>query len=435
MKITSLELANVKRIKAFRLVPTENGLTIIGGKNGQGKTSVLDAIAYGFGGAKYRPSNFKREGAVGDSIIHIETDNGFIIERKGKNADLKVTDKDGRKGGQAILDQLLSELSINLPKFHNSNSRDKAKLLLQTLGLEDKLAALDREEKAKFDTRTVIGREADQKEKAAKDMPYHEDLPAEPVSVKELIDKQQAILARNGVKEQAKRQLTKNKELVESYRNQLERIEEQKKTLLASIETVEKSIKDAEGADLTSESTAELEKQIGDFEETNRKIHENAERSRRENEAATLRDQYDALTGEIEDIRARRNSLLENAEFPLEGLSVGKDEKGETVLLLNGKAWDCMSGSQQLIVDCAIASKLNPECRFVLLDKLEQLDIDTLAEFGKWLEENDLQCIATRVSTNSDGECSIIIEDGEGEIPEGTVVVPKKSKDPMPDYD
>lgn len=427
MKITSLELANIKRIKAFRLVPTEKGLTIIGGKNGQGKTSVLDAIAYAFGGAKYRPSNLKREGSVGEALIHVETDNGLIIERKGKNADLHVTDKSGIKRGQAILDELLSDIAINLPKFHNSNAKEKATLLLRTLGIEDKLAALDREEKSKFDTRTSIGREADQKEKAAKDMPYHEDLPEEPVSIAELLAQQKEILAANGVKEEARRQLDKNKNLAESYRRQKESLAEQMKSLEEAIATVEKSIKEAEGIDFTTEDTTELEKRIADFEETNQKIRENKERARRENEADTLRDQYDTLTREIEDIRARRISLLDNAEFPLEGLSVGKNDKGETVLLLDGKAWDCMSGSQQLIVDCAIASKLNPECRFVLLDKLEQLDLDTLRDFGEWLENHDLQCIATRVSTNSDGECSIIIEDGEGEVPEGTVVVPKKS--------
>ena len=58
----------------------------------------------------------------------------------------------------------------------------------------------------------------------------------------------------------------------------------------------------------------------------------------------------------------------------------------------------------------AIVRKLNPRCGFVLLDKLEQMDIGTLNEFGAWLEQEGLQAIATRVSTG--GECSIIIEDG-----------------------
>ena len=86
MKINALELENVKRIKAVRLEPSPNGLTIIGGKNGQGKTSVLDAIAWGLGGDRYKPSVPAREGALVPPAIHIELDNGIIVERKGKNS-------------------------------------------------------------------------------------------------------------------------------------------------------------------------------------------------------------------------------------------------------------------------------------------------------------------------------------------------------------
>ncbi len=431
MKITTLEMANVKRIKALRLVPTDKGLTIIGGRNGQGKTSVLDAIAYGIGGGKYRPSNLRREGAVGDTFIHIETDNGFIIDRKEGERSLKVRDADGKASGQKILDKFISELSIDLPKFHNASSKEKAVMLLRVLGIDDVIAKFEKDEKAKFDTRTVIGRQADQKEKAAKDMPWYEDVPEEPVSVKELIERQQAILARNGVKDAAKKQLDKNLELVESYKTQLNGLRLQIKTLEESIVTVQRSIDEAKDSDFTMESTESIEKEIADFEETNRKVNANNERTRRLQEADTLRDQYEALTKEIEDIRSEKMKVLEGAEFPLAGLSV---QGGE--LVLDGKNWDCMSGAQQLIVDCAIASRINPECKFILLDKLEQLDLDTLKEFGEWLEKHDLQCIATRVSSNSDGECSIVIEDGEAEVPEGTVVVPKKSEPaPLPDYD
>lgn len=56
VKITSLELENVKRIRACAITPTQNGLTVIGGRNNQGKTSVLDAIAWALGGDRHRPS-------------------------------------------------------------------------------------------------------------------------------------------------------------------------------------------------------------------------------------------------------------------------------------------------------------------------------------------------------------------------------------------
>ena len=91
--------------------------------------------------------------------------------------------------------------------------------------------------------------------------------------------------------------------------------------------------------------------------------------------------------------------------LPLPGLSV---EEGE--LVYKGQKWDNMSGSERLMVSTAIVRKLNPRCGFVLLDKLEQMDLNTLQEFGRWLEGEGLQAIATRVSTGD--ECSIVIEDG-----------------------
>ena len=53
--------------------------------------------------------------------------------------------------------------------------------------------------------------------------------------------------------------------------------------------------------------------------------------------------------------------------------------------MYKGQKWDNMSGSERLMVSTAIVRKLNPECGFVLLDKLEQMDLQTLQEFGSWL--------------------------------------------------
>lgn len=121
-------------------------------------------------------------------------------------------------------------------------------------------------------------------------------------------------------------------------------------------------------------------------------------------------------------MRKEKSSLLDNADLPLPGLSV---EDGE--LLYLGQRWDNMSGSQQLIVSVSIVRKLKPDCGFVLMDKLEQMDQSTLKEFGAWLEQEGLQVIATRVSIGE--ECSIIIEDGyalgqEEQIEENNTTAP-----------
>ena len=129
------------------------------------------------------------------------------------------------------------------------------------------------------------------------------------------------------------------------------------------------------------------------------------DREKAEIEAEELGQQYDELTASINGVREQRLKLLEEADLPLPELSV---ESGE--LVYKGNKWDNMSGSEQLKVATAIVRKLNPNCGFVLMDKLEQMDQDTLNEFGKWLEQEQLQVIATRVSNGK--ECSVIIEDG-----------------------
>lgn len=400
VKINNLEIENVKRVRAVKLQPSENGLTIIGGDNGQGKTSVLDAIAWALGGDKFKPSAPVRDGSVVPPFLHVELSNGLIVERKGNNSSLKVIDKDGNKGGQQLLNEFVEALALNLPKFMQATPKEKADTLLKIIGVGDRLYTLEAEEQRLYNTRTGIGQIADQKAKYAKEMPVYTGVPKEPVSVAELIRQQQDILARNGEnqrkREQAdryERELAFARAAFDDAKARLEQAETDAATARKSAEN------------LIDESTAELEANIADIEQINVKVRANLDRERAEIEADGYKKQYDDLTEQIETIRQERRDLLNGAELPLEGLSV---EHGE--LTYNGFKWDNMSGSEQLKVAAAIVRKLNPNCGFVLVDKLEQMDVKTLSEFGAWLEQEGLQVIATRVSTG--GECSIIIEDG-----------------------
>ena len=400
MKINKLEIENVKRVKAVKIEPTANGLTIIGGKNNQGKTSVLDAIAWALGGDRYRPSQAEREGSVIPPNLHIVMNNGLIVERRGKNSDLKVTDPNGKKAGQQLLNEFVEQLALDLPKFMEATSREKAQTLLQIIGVGPRLADLERQEKELYNERTYIGRTADQKEKYAKEQPYYPDVPSVPVSASELIRQQQEILAQNG-ENQRKRE--RRHQLEQEYQSVTEQIQ----TLLAKQGQLEADLKIARETSegLMDRSTAELEENISNIEEINRKVRANLDKDKAEEDAKGYREQYKRLTAQIEEIRSQKADLLKEADLPLPGLGV---EDGE--LVYHGQKWDNMSGSEQLKVSTAIVRRLNPECGFVLLDKLEQMDLDTLHEFGQWLEQEGLQAIATRVSTG--GECSLIIEDG-----------------------
>lgn len=198
IKINKLEIENVKRIKAVKIEPSRDGLTIVGGNNNQGKTSVLDSIAWALGGEKYRPSQAVREGSVIPPNLKVVMSNGLVVERKGKNSSLKVTDPDGNKSGQQLLNEFVEQLAIDLPKFMESSGKEKAQTLLKIIGVGDRLAELEKEEKELFSRRRTIGQIADQKKKFADEQTYYPDAPDDLVSPSELIRKQQEILARNG---------------------------------------------------------------------------------------------------------------------------------------------------------------------------------------------------------------------------------------------
>lgn len=425
VKITALEAENVKRIKAVALTPSPTGLTIVGGNNNQGKTSVLDALAWALGGDRFRPDAAQRDGAMAPAHLKVQLSNGVVVERKGKNASLTVTDPTGRRSGQQLLNAFVEPLALDLPRFMEATDKEKADILLRIIGIGAELHTRDMEIKALYDKRTFTGQLAQQKKNFAEGLISYPEAPDEPVSASDLIRQQQDILARNGENQRKRSQLAQLTDLLERQKKVVADLEFQLSTEKQRLTTMQADVKIAQtaAADLQDESTAELEASIRDIEDTNRKVRANLEKARAEDEAAQYSGEYDRLTEAIQQKRADRMALLNGADLPLPGLSV---EDG--ALTYKGKHWRDMSGSDQLQVAAAIVRRLNPDCGFVLLDKLEQMDMTTLQEFSAWLEAEGLQAIATRVSTGS--ECQIIIEDGMVKDPE--TATPPVTEKPQP---
>lgn len=401
VKITSFEAENVKRVKAVTIIPAADGLTVIGGRNAQGKTSVLDAIAWALGGDKFRPGHPQRDGSVLPPRLRVLLSNGLVVERRGKNSELYVTDPSGRKAGQTLLNSFVEQLALDLPKFMAAGGREKAQTLLRIIGLGEQVEELERRGKTLYNERLALGRIADQKAKFAKEMTFFPGMPEEPLSAAELIAQQQDILARNGENQRKRQRRDELKRTLDTAEAQLAELTRRCEQLREDYR-----IASTDAADLLDQSTAELEENIRTIEQTNAKVRANLDKARAEADAQKLADEYAALTAQIEDVQREKLALLNGADMPLPGLSVTDGE-----LTYNGQPWDCMSSSEQLIAATSIVRRLNPECGFVLLDRLEAMDTDTLAAFGRWLEGEGLQAIATRVSTG--GECQIIIEDGE----------------------
>ena len=403
--ITALEAENVKRIKAVQITPSPTGLTLVGGNNNQGKTSVLDALAWALGGDKFRQA--PREGAVAPPHLKVTLSNGIVVERKGKNSTLTVTDPTGRRAGQQLLNEFVEVLALDLPRFLEASDREKADTLLKIIGVGEELTQLDRRIKALYDKRTTVGQIANQKKAFADEMQEYPEAPAEPVSALELIQRQQDILARNGENQRKRQHLSALEERERQLSRQVQDLTRELEYAEHQLSKVQQEVQDARktAAELQDESTEELQAAILAVDETNRKVRANLDKARAEEDAAEFAAQYSALTEQLTEARRKRTALLEGADLPLPDLGV---EDGH--LTYHGHPWDAMSGSDQLRVATAIVRRLNPNCGFVLLDKLEQMDLQTLTDFGAWLQSEGLQAIATRVSTG--GECQIIIEDG-----------------------
>jgi hypothetical protein len=335
-----------------------------------------------------------------------------------------VTDPTGRRGGQQILNGFVEQLALDLPKFLQAGDKEKADTLLKIIGVGEQLAQADRTIRTLYDKRTAIGQIADQKKKFAEEMPSYPDAPDEPVSPTELILRQQEILARNGENQRKRFQSAQLEQRHRVLEERLARLEEELQSVRAEYLQVgeELVVSRKTVGELQDESTAALEESLRNIEEINRKVRANLDKEHAEEDALEYAAEYADLTVQITQARQARLALLQGAQLPLPGLDV-QDNR----LTYNGKYWSDMSGSDQLRVATAIVRQLNPQCGFVLLDKLEQMDTRTLQEFAAWLEQEGLQAIATRVSVGD--ECQIIIEDGRvagAEVPEGMPVPQKK---------
>ena len=420
LKITALEVENVKRVKHVQLSINENGLTTFGGRNAQGKTSLLDAIKWTLGGDRYKPSNPNHDGE--QAATKITLNNGMTVEVFGKNGSIKVVDSTGKRSGITIVQDLISTFALDLPKFMSATSNDKAKMLLdQFPGLGKKLADLNAEEKKLYDERLLLGRQVELKQKHADDLPYNKEAPEQLLSGSEMSTKLTKAMSVNAGNrklrddvpaacqrlEQAEKALVDRQKRIDDIRRMLTDAEAQAREASAARDGFANQLRAATSSaeSLVDEDVSTINREMEQIDIINSKVRQNMEKQRAEDEATSYRLDYESKTHRIEAIRDEKVQLLSGIKMPLEGLAIVDGE-----LLYKNQKWDCMSGAEKLQVGTAICASIKPSCGFVLLDELERMDVETMSEFSEWLEARNLQAIGTRVGRGD--ENSIIIEDG-----------------------
>lgn len=407
VKIASLQMDNVTKIKALALEPTPDGLTVIGGKNAQGKTSVLDGICWALGGKRYEPDRPRRDGSVCDPYLRVVLSNGVVAERSGRSGALKVTDPSGARAGQALLDSFVESFALDLPKFMAASDKDKALALVRALGIDEELEKLDAQEAALSERRRDAGVIARQRAALADGLPFYEGVPDAEVDIADLTRMHVEAVERNvrnaqirNAAEMALTELCAREDACDEARRRLDECKKAVEEAECAYDEAKRRADEAQDADASAIADG-----IAEAEEVNAKVRANAARRAAEHERAETALAYEELTAQIEEVRKRRIDLLDGAQMPLPGLSV---ENG--TLSYRGDSWGSMSASTQLTVATAVAHAVNPSCGFVLVDKLEQMDADTLADFARWCEAEGLQVIGTRVGTGD--ECTVVIEDG-----------------------
>lgn len=163
MKITTVHVQNFKRIADIRITPdADRELILIGGKNAQGKSSLLDALTAALGGAKSLPTDAVRHGTAGATVT-IELDDGMVVTRRiaptGEST-LEVRDKIGSvKAPQAALDKLIAGRFLDPLAFLALSAKAQRGALMAVIPDAKRIDELDAKRSRAFDRRTEVGRE------------------------------------------------------------------------------------------------------------------------------------------------------------------------------------------------------------------------------------------------------------------------------------
>lgn len=418
MKIVRLETENVKRIRAVDITPGDSNMVVIGGRNAQGKSSLLDSIEMALGGAGSVPQRPVRNGEEG---AHVTVDLGDIVVTREFSANgesrLKVESKDGAvyKSPQTMLDALVGKLSFDPLAFTRLDEKQQHAVLCKLVKLD--LGALDTQRAELYAERTQVNRQAKAAAQRAADMPAHDVTETAEVSVAELSTELQA--ARRLEKE-AQEKATKAERARQfaidlgnraaAAEAEIQKLQKQATELRASM-TEQTGLTTSLAADAAAlqkqvPDVAALHSRIQSAEAINSKLRANTAKTEARREALRIETAVKELGKRIAGIDEQKATAIAAASFPVAGLSVN----GEGVLF-NGVPLDQASSAERLRVSVAIGLAMNPKLRVLLVRDGSLLDDDGLRMLGTVAAENDAQLWVEKVSGDGAG-CSVVIEDG-----------------------
>jgi DNA repair exonuclease SbcCD ATPase subunit len=453
MKIIQLTAENVKRIKAVTITPDGNFVQVTG-KNGEGKTSVLDSIWWGLAGSKNIQAVPIRKG---EEQARIRLDMGkIIVERKftakgtttltvrnAEGAEPGTPDKKLPKWGapHELLRDMLGELTFDPLKFARMEPADQFEQLRKISKLSVDIDALDAANKIDYDKRTDLNRDAKDFRSQAAGIDIPENLPESEIDEGRLLNEIQEAgehnanietrkLRREQAEEDIKRQHAEiirirkeasdqklmTERRIDLLKVQISDLEKDLVTEEASTKQKIKAVEDA--ANLLKKNlkeapplpepilVADLRSKLEAAKEVNEGISGRDHRDSLNHQAGILEKRASELTAQMKHRQKKKQEAIQAAEMPVKGLGFGQG-----FITFNELPFDQASDSEQLRVSVAIAMSANPEIRIIRIRDGSLLDEDSLKIITEMADENDYQVWLERV--DSSGEIGIVMEDGE----------------------
>jgi hypothetical protein len=472
--VQRIEAANFLRFASFELEPEK--LTLLRGRNDQGKTSVLRMIQLCVQGSSH-PEKVVKDGAS-KGLVALTLSNGYKLRRSftaAGNEYFDVIDERGHKvpSPQAFVDKWLGEYrDFNPLSWLAMSAKDQVRVLLQAVSVtltpaefaavtgrvapssvdftQHGLIVLD-DLRAHFaEDRKIENRLADQKKKAAQEA--RASLPAvKPVITAEHREEAQSVAAKaasvrasleartlaatSHVAAVDRLNLAKSREISEQSRItdeinrkrlEIARLEEEHVASVSRMVVYDEELSTlattAPPSDSEKEEANVLIRKANalalSIKEAEKELARFVEAERIEQEAIDAAAEASIIDDTIKEIDTTlRQSLMAKAQLPVGNLTI---EEGR--ILVDGHELEYLAESQRMRIAVAIARALQPTLRMIVLDGTEAIDNTTFAAFLEEIHGDGFCYIATRVDPN--GNALEIVQFGETEA--GVVETPRQ---------
>lgn len=383
-RLNEVDVRNFKRIRRAHLVLDGNTL-VITGDNEEGKSSFLDGIAALFGGKDKSPKTPIRKGAKEAVVIgRLTTKDGRKLKATltfglpNSRRIVVVDDESGeaQASPQALLNAFWDETSFDPSLFLASEEKDQLAMLRKLAGLD--FTAADAEHAKLFAERTTVNREVERLRGVLTSQVAYPDAPTEEVTSASILaeidaadrhnrhanDLALAVRSRTQDLTAAKDRLSAAELKVSELRRQLEEAEKAVTLRQQDIQAVELTLAEAKAAADAVKiiDTSKLRLQLGNAEETNKKVRANAARAKTAAELKAKSSEADKLTERLDAIVEAKEEKIRSAKFPVEGLSLT-----ETGVMFEGLPLEQASDSRKIAIGVEMAAAMNPDKPLMLV--------------------------------------------------------------------